>query len=57
MCKLTYYVACTVDRFIVRQGGSFDLFLTEGQHLIDLVEAPRNHSGSPLHYPRRPCQE
>jgi dihydrofolate reductase len=35
--KLIYYVACTVDRFIARQDGSFDFFLTEGQHLVDLV--------------------
>lgn len=37
MRKLVYYVACTVDRFIARSDGSFDFFLTEGQHLKDLV--------------------
>jgi dihydrofolate reductase len=37
--KLVYYVACTVDRFIARSDGSFDFYLTEGQHLKDLVEA------------------
>lgn len=37
MRKLVYYVACTVDRFIARADGSFDFFLTEGQHLTDLV--------------------
>ena len=39
MRKLVYYVACTVDRFIARPDGSFDFYLTEGQHLKDLVEA------------------
>ena len=39
MRKLVYYVACTVDRFIARSDGSFDFYLTEGQHLTDLVEA------------------
>ncbi|HEX6035390.1 MAG TPA: dihydrofolate reductase family protein, partial [Anaerolineales bacterium] len=37
--KLVYYVACTVDRFIARSDGSFDFYLSEGQHLLDLVEA------------------
>jgi dihydrofolate reductase len=37
MRKLVYYVACSVDRFIARTDGSFDFFLTEGQHLADLV--------------------
>ena len=39
MRKLVYYVACTVDRFIARADGSFDFYLTEGQHLTDLVES------------------
>ena len=39
MRQLTYYVACTVDRFIARQDGSFDFFLSEGDHLRDLVAA------------------
>ena len=39
MRNLVYYVACTVDRFIARLDGSFDFYLTEGQHLLDLVEA------------------
>lgn len=38
MRKLIYFVACTVDRFIARQDGSFDFYLTEGQHLADLVQ-------------------
>lgn len=39
MRNLVYYVACSVDRFIARLDGSFDFYLTEGQHLKDLVEA------------------
>jgi dihydrofolate reductase len=38
MRKLIYYVACTVDRFIARADGSFDFFLTEGEHLAELFE-------------------
>ena len=46
MRKLVYYVACTVDRFIARLDGSFDFYLTEGQHLTDLVESfPETVSG------------
>lgn len=37
MRKLVYYVACSVDRFIARADGSFDFFLTEGQHHADLI--------------------
>jgi len=36
--KLTYYVACTVDRFIAREDGSFDCFPMEGEHFADLFE-------------------
>ena len=46
MRKLVYYVACTVDRFMARLDGSFDFYLTEGQHLTDLVESfPETVSG------------
>jgi dihydrofolate reductase len=38
MRKLKYYIACTVDHYIARQDGSFDFFLTEGEHLTDLLK-------------------
>jgi len=37
--ELKYYVACTVDRFISREDGSFDFFLSEGEHLTDLIQS------------------
>lgn len=37
MRKLIYYVACTLDRFIARQDGSFEDFPTDGEHMPDLV--------------------
>lgn len=39
MRKLIYYVACTADRYIAREDGSFDCFLTEGEHFADLIES------------------
>lgn len=39
MRELKYFVACTVDRFIAREDGSFDFFLAEGAHLTDLVRS------------------
>ncbi|MGG6270559.1 dihydrofolate reductase family protein [Leptolyngbya sp. AN03gr2] len=38
MRRLKYYVACTVDHYIARQDGSFDFFLTGGEHLADLLK-------------------
>lgn len=38
MRQLIYYVACTVDGFIAREDGSFDCFLSEGEHFVDLVK-------------------
>ena len=38
MRRLVYYVACTIDGFIAREDGSFDWFLTEGEHFADLLE-------------------
>ena len=38
MRKLKYYVACTVDKFIARENGSFDFFLTAGEQVADLIE-------------------
>lgn len=39
MRKLVYYVACTVDGFIARTDGSFDCFLSEGEHFADLLSS------------------
>ena len=39
MRRLTYLVACTVDRFIALEDGSFDCFLMEGPHIDDLVSS------------------
>lgn len=38
MRKLKYYVACTVDKFIAGKDDSFDFFLTEGEHVADLLQ-------------------
>jgi dihydrofolate reductase len=37
MCKLKYYIACTVDRFIAREDDSYDFFLMRGEHVADLL--------------------
>jgi dihydrofolate reductase len=37
MRQLKYYVACTVDRFIAHLDGTYDGFLTEGEHFADLI--------------------
>ncbi|HEY9656893.1 MAG TPA: hypothetical protein V6C65_00410 [Allocoleopsis sp.] len=37
MSKLIYLVACTVDRFIARNDGSFNFFLMEGDHVANLL--------------------
>jgi dihydrofolate reductase len=37
MSRLIYFIACTVDRFIARKDGSFDFFLMEGEHIVDLL--------------------
>ena len=38
MRKLIYYIACTADGFIAREDGSFDCFLSEGEHFADLLK-------------------
>jgi dihydrofolate reductase len=38
MRKLIYYIACSADRFIAREDGSFNDFPTEGEHLADLLK-------------------
>jgi len=38
MRELKYYVACTLDKFIAREDGSFDFFLNEGEHVADLLK-------------------
>jgi dihydrofolate reductase len=46
MRKLFYYIACTVDSYIAREDGSFDFFLSEGEHLADLfLEFPETVPG------------
>jgi hypothetical protein len=37
MRELKYYVACTIDKFIAREDGSFDFFLMEGEQVADLL--------------------
>lgn len=39
MRELKYFIACTVDRFIARPDDSYDFFLTEGEHVADLLAA------------------
>ncbi len=38
MRELKYYVACSVDRFMAREDGSFEDFPTEGEHIADLLD-------------------
>lgn len=38
MRKLKYYIACTVDRYIARSDDAYDFFLSEGEHVADLLE-------------------
>ena len=39
MRALRYYVACTTDGFIAHVDGSFDGFLSEGEHVADFLES------------------
>lgn len=37
--KVIYYIAISLDGFIAREDGSFDGFLTEGQHIAEYAES------------------
>ena len=39
MRKLVYLGACSVDMFIARPDGSYDLLLQEGEHMTDLLDS------------------
>ncbi|MEM7553845.1 MAG: dihydrofolate reductase family protein [Cyanobacteria bacterium P01_A01_bin.84] len=39
MRQLKYYIACSVDGFIAHEDGSFDGFLMEGEHILDLAKS------------------
>lgn len=41
--KLVYYIATSIDQFIAHEDGSFDGFLSEGQHIMDYVKSLQDY--------------
>lgn len=43
MRKIIYHVATTLDGFIAREDGSFDGFVSEGEHVADFLDSIKNY--------------